>query len=235
MIVYCDEVGMSSIAGPLMVCAVADNGVRPIAELKDSKAYSQKRREKLYEILASSLTYACGAANVLTIEKMNIYYARFEAMRRAILLLERKGIKIDEVVVDGNAIIPNLHIRQRAIIRADEKLWCCSAASILAKVKRDRSMTALGKIFDGYGWDQNKGYMSPTHLCGVIRNGLTTLHRRGFKYTQYCEYERNQFLKSGITAEEFVEFINTPTEKTGTRYSQWLESLKTKKYGETEW
>jgi hypothetical protein len=127
-------------------------------------------------------------------------------------------------------------VPQQAIVKADETVWCCSAASILAKVKRDRSITALGEIFEGYDWAKNKAYMSPNHLYGVIRNGLTPLHRRGFKNTEYCEWERNQFLKSGMAVEEFIEFVKTFKKQSGkTRYSQWIEDMKNKKYGEIEW
>lgn len=237
MKVYVDEVGCAAIAGPLVVCAVADNGCRPMEELKDSKAYTQKRREVLCDLLSPELPHAFGAANIKMIERMNIHYAKFESMRQAVLKLVSRGIKVDEVIVDGNFTIPNLNLPQQAVIKADEKLWCCSAASILAKVTRDRMMTKLGETFVDFDWRGNKGYYSPKHMMGIVKHGFTPLHRTGFKYARYCGYERSEFLKSEASLEGFFDFVSNYKKANGvSRYSEWVKLDRVlSKCGERKW
>lgn len=235
MIVYVDEVGTGSIAGALLVCAVADTGNRPIDKLKDSKQYSRPQRDKLFNILSKNLIYSFGAANPSLIEKLNIHYAKYFGMKRAIESLSKK-VNITKVIVDGKFKIPDLDFPQEPIIKADEKFYYCSAASILAKVKRDNMMSELNKVFPGYSFDSNVGYYSPAHRDGVIKNGLTSLHRKNFKYTKYCEWEYQERLKSNMSFEEYIEFVGQYKKKTGmSRYGLWLQNEKKKKWGEQEW
>lgn len=224
MKVYIDEVGTGAVFGPLLVAAVADNGTYPIERLKDSKAYSESKREKLFNILSPKLIHAFGAANVNRIKTMNIHYAKFRAMFEAVQKLIKMGIEVDEVIVDGNFEIPDLRIKQSAVVKADEKFWPCAAASILAKVVRDRTISRMSKIsgYECYDLPSNKGYYSPSHLKGIIANGLSPLHRRQHQYCKYALFEHQEFLKSGKTAEEYFEWMRLEGKpEKGSRYSAW--------------
>lgn len=233
MKVYCDEVGSGSIFGPVLVAVVADNNIKPVQELKDSKAYTQKKREELYKKLAPNLIYSYGASNVKEIEELNIHHAKFQAFRRAVLKLSKR-INISEVIVDGNFTIPDVDIPQQAIIKADEKFWHCSAASILAKVVRDNIIIKMENIFPNYSLSSNKGYYTIDHLFGVIKNGLTALHRKNFKYTQYCAYEREEFLKSKMNLDEFYQFVKNHKKDNGvSRYYEFVKNYH--KWGEKRW
>lgn len=236
-IVFCDEVASGAIAGPVITCAVLNPAKKPIKKLKDSKQYSQAKREELFEILSPNLTYAFGAADVETIEKLNIHHAKYLAFKRAVDKLLSRGLKIDGVIVDGSFRISDLTVPQKAIVKADEKFWACSAASILAKVKRDRTMAKLGEIFEDYNWASNKGYYCPAHLFGIIRSGLTSLHRANFKYTKYSAWEREIYLNSDIDVNEYIEMVKTYKKINNiSRYGMWLKTQEEEKtIGEVKW
>lgn len=239
MLCFCDEVGVASIAGPVLVCALAVENNHPRIEgVKDSKKLTKKKREELYDIITSQVEYAFGSASPNKIEKLNIHYARYEAMRIAVERLIRRGVKIEKVIVDGKFTIPNLNVEQEAVIKADDKFWECGAASILAKVKRDGLMAKLGELekYSYYAWDSNAGYFSPQHRDGIIKHGITTLHRVNFEYTKYCVACYEKSLELG-GYEKFLEYEKEQVEKYKMSYFQIWKNNKKQiwkeiKYGE---
>ena len=242
MIVFCDEVGYASIASSCLVCAIAVKPGHPkINGVKDSKQLSKQKREELYDVITSQLEYSFCGASPKKIEQLNIHYARYEAMRIAVEKLARRGIEIEKVIVDGKFPIPNLKFPQEAVIKADDKFWECSSASILAKVKRDRMMAELAKIekYSHYDWENNAGYYTPKQRNGIVEFGPTDLHRVNFGYFQYCLYcheKYNEFLGQGKTLEEYREYEKEEEVKQGKSfYTIWKErpSLWAEiKYGE---
>ena len=196
--IYVDEVGCSSIAGPVLCCAIAiPPDYEVINGVQDSKKLSKKKRTLLFEELIK-FPHIFAASSPRKIEKLNIFYAKFEAMRIAVEKLLNK-VDADKAIVDGNFTIPNLTFPQECIIKADEKVWQVGAASILAKVKRDSIMENLSKIekYSHYGWETNAGYYTPAHREGIILHGGTSLHRKNFKYYQYCLSRREEYLETG--------------------------------------
>jgi ribonuclease HII len=146
--------------------------------LADSKKLSEKKREKLYEeIISSSLSYAIARASVEEIDELNILHASLLAMKRAI---EGLNPPAEFALIDGNRC-PELTIPCDSVIKGDSKVACISAASILAKVSRDREMVELDKHFPGYGLAQHKGYPTKAHIEALSKNGLNELYRRSFK------------------------------------------------------
>lgn len=245
MKVYVDEVGCASIAGPVMTCAVAvaDDHAK-IPGVKDSKQLSKQRREALYPVIADQLQYAFGSASPQKIERMNIHWAKLDAMRIAVERLARAGVEIEKVIIDGGFTIPNLDHPQEAVVKADAKFWQCGAASILAKVKRDGVMTELGKIekYSHFQWESNAGYYSPAHRDGIILHGPTELHRKGFEYFKYCMACHRKYLEfaaEGKTAEDYFAFVK---EREGiykkSDYVLWrdnaLDNWQEVKYGEAK-
>lgn len=173
-----DEVGRGPLAGPVVAAAVILDPRYPIAGLADSKKLSEKRREQLFdEIQRKALAWAIGRAEVEEIDTINILQASLLAMQRAVAALDPAP---DHALIDGNRC-PVLPCTAQAIIKGDAKVAAISAASILAKVARDREMTAMDAIYPGYGLAQHKGYPAPTHLQALAELGVTPLHRRSFK------------------------------------------------------
>lgn len=172
-----DEVGRGPIAGPVVAAAVILLPEKPIKGLADSKQLSEKKREALFqEIQEKALAYAVGRAEVEEIDRINILQASLLAMRRAVLAL---SVKPDIVWVDGQ-YCPKVPYSTRAFIKGDERISVISAASIIAKVTRDREMKCLAQEYPGYGLEQNKGYPTPKHLAALTALGVTPLHRRSF-------------------------------------------------------
>lgn len=206
-----DEVGCSAIAGPVFACAaVLDSSEQYINGVDDSKKLERQKREELVPLIEEKANFAFGAAGPREIEKLNIYWARYLAMTRAVNSLLRRNIKIDLILVDGNKTVPNIpsEIKQEAYPKADSKFWEVSCASILAKVKRDNLMTKLSTIdkYSYFGWHTNAGYYSPIHRKGIILYGSTYFHRKTFKLFRYCEsfhQKHKLFLEKGGTSEEF--------------------------------
>ena len=150
---------------------------RPIAGLADSKALSEKRREALFEeIRDKALCWALGRAEVEEIDRINILQATMLAMRRAVAALDPAPV---HVLVDGNRC-PDLPCSCEAIIKGDGKIAAISAASILAKVSRDREMTLLDEQYPGYGLAGHKGYPTKTHIAALEAQGVSPIHRRTF-------------------------------------------------------
>lgn len=172
-----DEAGRGPLAGPVVAAAVILDDMNPIAGLNDSKKLSEKRREKLYDaILAKALCCSIAQASVEEIDRLNILQATLLAMRRAVDGLRLKPVK---VLVDGNRL-PVLDVRAEAIVQGDAKVPAISAASILAKVHRDRLCLQLHAQYPAYGFDRHKGYGTAEHLQALQAHGPTPWHRLSF-------------------------------------------------------
>ena len=172
-----DEAGRGPLAGPVVAAAVILDDQRPIAGLADSKVLTEKRREQLFnEIRAKALCCCIAEASVEEIDELNILQATMLAMRRAVEGLRLKPAK---VLVDGNRL-PTLKIPAEAIVKGDAKVQAISAASILAKVHRDRLCVQWHESHPEYGFAGHKGYPTAEHLQALRQHGLTPWHRRSF-------------------------------------------------------
>lgn len=172
-----DEVGRGPLAGPVMAAAVILPKDCDIRYINDSKQLSEKMREKLYdEIMEKALFVGVGSVPPAKIDEINILQATYEAMRQAIGNL---GITPDLLLNDA-VTIPKVAMKQVPIIKGDAKSISIAAASIVAKVNRDRIMTAYDKLFPAYGFASNKGYGSAEHIEALKKYGPTLLHRRSF-------------------------------------------------------
>jgi ribonuclease HII len=172
-----DEAGRGPLAGPVVAAAVILDELQPIKGLADSKVLTALRREKLFdEIRAKALCCCIAEASAAEIDRINILQATLLAMRRAVEGLRLKPAK---VLVDGNRI-PVLKMPAEAIVKGDAKVKAISAASILAKVHRDRLCLALHEQHPQYGFDGHKGYPTPEHLAALRAHGACPEHRRSF-------------------------------------------------------
>jgi ribonuclease HII len=180
MIAGVDEVGRGPLAGPVVCAAVILDSKKPISGLRDSKTLSPKRREFLYEeITKNSLAFAFGRAEVFEIDSLNIFQATLLAMKRAILALP---LSPKQILIDGTHCpkIENATYSMKAIIGGDAIVPEISAASILAKVTRDKEMVNFDMIYPGYGFAQHKGYGTELHFAALKKYGPTPIHRRSF-------------------------------------------------------
>jgi ribonuclease HII len=174
----CDEVGRGCLAGPVVAGAVILDPARHIPGLADSKTITALERERLYEqITRRALAWSVAALQPTEIDAMNIHRASLEAMRRALLAIAPLP---DLVLVDAFRI-PDLHFAQRGVTKGDRKCAAIAAASIVAKVTRDREMLVHHQADPRYGYDHHKGYATAEHLAAVARHGYSTLHRRTFR------------------------------------------------------
>ncbi len=172
-----DEAGRGPLAGPVVAAAVILNPERMIQGLADSKKLSAARREALYhEIMAHASAVGVGQSSVAEIDELNILQATLLAMKRAVADL---AFSPDRVLIDGNHC-PRLNIPAYAVIRGDETVGSISAASIIAKVTRDREMQRYEELYPGYGFAQHKGYGTEMHLSALQRLGVAECHRRSF-------------------------------------------------------
>ena len=177
LVVGVDEAGRGPLAGPVVAAAVMLDERAPIRGLNDSKKLSAKSRERLYdEILAKALCCRIAQASAQEIDELNILQATLLAMRRAVLGLR---LKPHLVLVDGNRT-PDVDVPVRAIVKGDASVACISAASILAKVHRDRLCQELHSRHPQYGFDGHKGYPTPEHLAALRAHGPCPEHRRSF-------------------------------------------------------
>jgi ribonuclease HII len=177
-----DEAGRGPLVGNVLAGAVILNPHCPILGLKDSKKLSSSQRNVLYEeIMQRSLAWGIGSASPQEIDQLNILGATMLAMKRALhhLIIQFK-ISPNLVLVDGNRI-PEIDIYARAIIKGDTKEPSISAASILAKVTRDREMLQMHQQYPDYGFDQHMGYPTKMHLLKLAQNGLIPGYRHSFK------------------------------------------------------
>ena len=175
MIAGVDEVGRGCLAGPVIAASVILK--RPIKGLMDSKRLSSKKREDLSQIIIKNSIFAIGAADSQEIDQINILQASLLAMKRS---LEKLDMQPKKVLVDGNHIFET-SIEIEAIVGGDNLIPSISAASIVAKVFRDRLMMAYSKEFPNYGFDKHKGYPTKLHKEMLKKYGLTRIHRRTFK------------------------------------------------------
>ena len=172
-----DEVGRGSLIGPVYAAAVILNKSIKTELLKDSKSLTKSNREVLSKYIKENSVWSIGKASVKEIEKKNILQASLLAMKRAIKKLKKKPT---HVLIDGNKIPKIKYYNLKSIIKGDQKIPSISAASIIAKVARDRMITNLGKKFKGYYWDQNSGYGTKQHLKAIKKLGVTSQHRKTF-------------------------------------------------------
>jgi ribonuclease HII len=172
-----DEAGRGPLAGPVVAAAVILDDLQPIAGLNDSKKLSAKRRERLFdEIRARALCFSIAEATVQEIDQFNILQATMLAMKRAV---EGLRLKPQMVLVDGNRL-PTLDILAEAIVQGDALVPAISAASILAKVHRDRLCEEMHARYPVYGFDQHKGYGTAQHLAALQVHGPADCHRMTF-------------------------------------------------------
>lgn len=172
-----DEVGRGPLCGAVVTAAVILDPLRPILGLNDSKKLTEARRELLFEeICEKALSFCIARAEVEEIDRLNILHATMLAMQRAV-----EGLCVTPrlALIDGNRC-PRLSVPAAPVIKGDSKVPAIAAASILAKVSRDREMSAFELIYPGYGMGGHKGYPTPVHLEALARLGPTPIHRRSF-------------------------------------------------------
>ena len=181
-----DEAGRGPWAGPVVAAAVILDPANTPIGLNDSKKLSAIRRETLFGQILATSRVGIGEASVDEIDALNILQATYLAMRRAI---EALPIPPGHALIDGNRIPPDMPCTAEAIIKGDAKIPAIAAASIIAKVTRDRIMSRLDAEFPGYGWAQNAGYGVAAHAKALIELGVTPYHRRSFKpvHKMLCE------------------------------------------------
>ncbi len=172
-----DEVGRGPLAGAVVAAAVILNPAQPIAGLGDSKQLSEKQREQCYgQILQFAVAFAIGRASVIEIDRLNILHASLLAMQRAV---EALSTQPEFVLVDGNRC-PPWRYQSQAVVKGDARVAEIAAASIVAKVTRDREMRLLDAEYPGYGFARHKGYPTPQHLLALQALGPCPIHRRSF-------------------------------------------------------
>ncbi len=173
-----DEAGRGPLAGDVVAAAVILDPARPIAGLADSKQLSERKREQLYQqICQRALAWGVGRADVAEIDSLNILHASMLAMHRAVRALQPQPHK---VLVDGNRL-PRWDYPSEAIVKGDASVQVIGAASILAKVVRDRYMLQLEQRYPGYGFARHKGYPTAVHLQALQALGPCPQHRRSFR------------------------------------------------------
>jgi ribonuclease HII len=174
----CDEVGRGCLAGPVVAGAVVLDPDRHIPGLSDSKTITAAERERLFALITRrALAWSVAAVQPTEIDAINIHRASLEAMRRAVLSIA----PLPDVVLVDAFRIPDLLIAQRGVIGGDRKCAAIAAASIVAKVTRDREMLTYHEADPRYGYDKHKGYATAEHLAAVAQHGYSALHRRSFR------------------------------------------------------
>lgn len=180
-----DEVGRGPLAGPVVTACVVLPENFSVLGVDDSKKLSEKKREQLYgEIQEHAVAWGIGMRDNQVIDKINILEATKEAMKDAIIeadrmLAEKTGGHIEHILIDA-LTLKNVEIPQTGLVKGDSKSLSIAAASILAKVTRDRMMTEYHQEYPGYAFDSNKGYGTKAHYEGIFANGITCIHRRSF-------------------------------------------------------
>lgn len=180
-VVGVDEVGRGPLAGPIVAAAVVFK--KPILEswweeITDSKKLSEKKRERLFKFITSSSRHAFGVCSVKEIEQHNILQASLLAMRRAV-----EGLQLSAsttLLIDGRNVIPNFDFQQEAIVKGDSVSHSIAAASIIAKVYRDKMMVRLSQKYPEYNLEQHKGYGTRFHIAAIKKHGLSPIHRASF-------------------------------------------------------
>src|SRR5687767_11442842 len=173
-----DEVGRGCLAGPVVAAAVVLHPDRHIAGVSDSKLVPAAERDRLYDcIVKDAVAWAVAAADPREIDHINIHQASLRAMQRAVMAL----VPLPDIVLVDAFRIPDLPMAQRGVIHGDRRCSAIAAASIIAKVSRDRDMLALHGRDPRYGFDRHKGYATADHLDAVARFGYSEAHRRSFR------------------------------------------------------
>jgi ribonuclease HII len=173
-----DEVGRGCLAGPVVAAAVVLHPDRHIAGVADSKAVPAAEREQLYDrILLHAIAWAVADADPSEIDRINIHQASLRAMQRAVLALA----PLPDIVLVDAFRVPDLPMAQRGVLHGDRRCAAIAAASIIAKVTRDRCMMELHGRDPRYGFDRHKGYATADHLEAVARHGYSDVHRRSFR------------------------------------------------------
>ena len=173
-----DEVGRGSLIGPVYAAAVILKKDLDKKKLKDSKKLSKKNREILEKYIKKNSYWSVGSASLKEIEKLNILNASLLAMKRAIIKLKKKP---EQVLIDGNKIPQIKNYNLKYVIKGDQKIPEISAASIIAKVSRDRVITKMSKKYIRYFWNKNAGYGTKDHLTAIKKFGITKYHRKKFQ------------------------------------------------------
>ncbi|WP_223826149.1 ribonuclease HII [Spongiibacter pelagi] len=190
-----DEVGRGPLCGDVVAAAVILDPANPISGLNDSKKLTEKRRELLFdEIQGKALSFCIARASVDEIDELNILHASLLAMRRAVEGLQTQP---EFVLVDGNRL-PKWSYRAEAIVKGDGRVPAIAAASILAKVCRDREMKELDKRFPGYGLAGHKGYPTKLHVEAIEKLGVTPIHRRSYGPVRDALVARPHLLNEGV-------------------------------------
>ncbi|MBL8639608.1 MAG: ribonuclease HII [Alphaproteobacteria bacterium] len=191
LVIGVDEVGRGPLAGPVVAAAVMiaplHYGLDLWSEVNDSKKISAQKRAHLFNLIQTHSSYGIGVCSVEEIDKINILNASFLAMKRAISALLQSlqtyptpSTLPPYILIDGKLKPKHWDWPSTAIIKGDTKSVSIAAASILAKVTRDRMMEHYARDYPAYGWDQNAGYGTPHHLCALTSHGITRHHRRSF-------------------------------------------------------
>ncbi|MFW8593677.1 ribonuclease HII [Cribrihabitans neustonicus] len=181
-----DEVGRGPLAGPVTAAAVILNPAAIPPGLNDSKKLSLKRREALEQEVAASAVFAVAHASVEEIDGLNILRASHLAMERAVAALAPQP---DYLLIDGNLIPRGLSLPCEAVVKGDARSFSIAAASVMAKLARDRVMVDLAQQYPGYGWEKNAGYPSKQHKAALGEIGVTPHHRRSFKPVHNILYQ----------------------------------------------
>lgn len=172
-----DEAGRGPLAGPVVAAAVILPAEYTITGLTDSKKISERKREHLYtQIIEQSIAYGVGQASVEEIDEINILQATFRAMQRAV---DKLLVKPEQIVVDGNQC-PEFPYPAYAVVKGDQRVDAISAASVIAKVTRDRIMYDWDKQYPQYGFGQHKGYGTALHRAAIQAHGTCKIHRHSF-------------------------------------------------------
>ncbi len=185
-VVGVDEVGRGPLAGPVTACAVRLDLTCIPPGLRDSKQLTAARREALCAQILAVAQVSIAHASVEEIDSLNILRASHLAMERAVA-----GLAADHALIDGNLIPRGLVCRATALVKGDARCLSIAAASIVAKVTRDRIMVDLAQQHPGYGWDANAGYPTKAHLAALQNLGVTAWHRRSFKPVHNILYQGN--------------------------------------------
>ena len=173
-----DEVGRGPLCGPVIAAAVILDPARPIAGLNDSKKLTARQREALFDIICNqALAWSLGRAEVAEIDQLNILHATMLAMQRAVAGL---SVQPQLAYIDGNRC-PTLPCRAEAVVKGDSRVPEIAAASIIAKVTRDREMVVMDQQWPGYGIAGHKGYPTAAHMAALKKLGPAPIHRRSFK------------------------------------------------------
>ena len=192
-----DEVGRGPLCGAVVTAAVILDPTRPILGLNDSKKLTEARREKLFdEIQEKALCWFIARAEVEEIDELNILHATMLAMKRAV---EGLSIIPKLALIDGNRC-PQLSVPSASVVQGNAKVPAIAAASILAKVSRDREMAAFELIYPGYGMGGHKGYPTPVHLEALARLGPTPIHRRSFAPVRAAHEARAAIMMAQVSS-----------------------------------